>query len=108
MALITCPECQAKVSNQASACPHCGFPFARGGPIRTKDNQTRLVEKTAKRYKAAGCLSGLMILTGVVLAIVGLKSAPPSESQVVLGIGLLLIGSVWYLLNRVAAWWHHD
>ncbi len=26
MALTLCPECQGKVSDQASACPHCGFP----------------------------------------------------------------------------------
>jgi hypothetical protein len=29
MALITCPECSSKVSNQASSCPQCGFPLAQ-------------------------------------------------------------------------------
>lgn len=28
MALIQCPECDGKVSDQAPACPHCGFPLA--------------------------------------------------------------------------------
>lgn len=27
MALITCPECGGKVSDQASVCIHCGFPL---------------------------------------------------------------------------------
>lgn len=27
MALISCPECKAPVSEQASNCPHCGFPI---------------------------------------------------------------------------------
>lgn len=27
MALITCPECQKQVSDKASSCIHCGFPF---------------------------------------------------------------------------------
>ncbi|MFA5516114.1 MAG: hypothetical protein WDA20_07485 [Desulfuromonadales bacterium] len=26
MALIDCPECQKQISEQAVACPHCGFP----------------------------------------------------------------------------------
>jgi len=26
MALIVCPECNNKVSDQAEACPHCGYP----------------------------------------------------------------------------------
>jgi hypothetical protein len=31
MALIFCPECECEVSDQAIACPHCGFPI-RGMP----------------------------------------------------------------------------
>ena len=27
MALVTCPECQTQVSDQAAACPTCGFPM---------------------------------------------------------------------------------
>ena len=27
MALLTCPECEGKVSDQAELCPHCGFPI---------------------------------------------------------------------------------
>ena len=26
MALIICPECGREISDQATACPHCGFP----------------------------------------------------------------------------------
>ncbi len=29
MALISCPECTARVSNNADACPKCGHPFFR-------------------------------------------------------------------------------
>lgn len=28
MALITCPECNASISSEAAACPHCGYPLA--------------------------------------------------------------------------------
>ena len=27
MSLIACPECKKQVSNQASSCPHCGYPI---------------------------------------------------------------------------------
>lgn len=27
MALVKCPECGRQVSNQASACPNCGYPI---------------------------------------------------------------------------------
>src|SRR5512146_1127790 len=27
MALINCPECEREVSDQAVACPHCGYPI---------------------------------------------------------------------------------
>lgn len=28
MALITCPECNHEISDQAKMCPHCGFPLS--------------------------------------------------------------------------------
>jgi hypothetical protein len=28
MALINCPECAARISDKAVACPHCGYPLA--------------------------------------------------------------------------------
>ena len=29
MALIQCPECKGEVSDQASSCPHCGYPLQK-------------------------------------------------------------------------------
>ncbi|MFT4162189.1 hypothetical protein [Shinella sp.] len=29
MALITCPECDGKVSEKALACPACGYPISQ-------------------------------------------------------------------------------
>lgn len=31
MALITCPECNGRVSDKATTCPHCGYPIALAG-----------------------------------------------------------------------------
>lgn len=32
MALISCPECHSKISNQAISCPQCGFPLPKPIP----------------------------------------------------------------------------
>jgi hypothetical protein len=34
MALISCPECNHKLSDKAFACPGCGYPAAAAGPAR--------------------------------------------------------------------------
>ena len=34
--LMTCPECEGKVSDKAAACPHCGYPVVK--PIKTAEN----------------------------------------------------------------------
>jgi hypothetical protein len=34
MALINCPECHGSVSDQALACPHCGYPLQGAGDGR--------------------------------------------------------------------------
>jgi predicted amidophosphoribosyltransferase len=37
MALFNCPECEARISDKAAACPHCGYPLAtqqKGEPLR--------------------------------------------------------------------------
>lgn len=33
MALITCPECGGKVSDQAAQCIHCGYPLNAAAPV---------------------------------------------------------------------------
>jgi hypothetical protein len=42
MALIKCPECKKKISDQCGVCPHCGFPV---GNINKNEN---VVGKAAK------------------------------------------------------------
>ncbi|WP_367109782.1 hypothetical protein [uncultured Psychrobacter sp.] len=34
MALINCPECSKRVSDQSVACPNCGFPITKLSPFR--------------------------------------------------------------------------
>lgn len=41
--LKPCPECHKKVSDQAVACPHCGYPLkARQKPVYAKTSQKHM------------------------------------------------------------------
>ena len=49
MALLTCPECDGKVSSRANKCVHCGFP------LESQDDSE------------AGCGCLFLILLGLIL-----------------------------------------
>ena len=81
MALIDCPECSKKVSDQSTACPNCGFPIAKLSPFRAtpppfpredsisneaqllvKKPQARKPRKKAKPSKISNFFAGLLII----------------------------------------------
>jgi hypothetical protein len=39
MALLSCPECEASVSDQASSCPHCGYPISKAS-VATQESHS--------------------------------------------------------------------
>lgn len=43
MALIHCPECRNEISDQASACPNCGYPVKR--PAGTSHSDATMVRQ---------------------------------------------------------------
>ncbi len=42
MALITCPECGKEVSDQAEACPNCGYPIAKKYEKKDTDDTVKI------------------------------------------------------------------
>lgn len=57
MAMIKCPECNQEISDQASVCPHCGYPIQEkamaamaadisSGTAQTSETQTSTVVET--------------------------------------------------------------
>ncbi len=46
MALINCPECEARISDKAAACPHCGYPMA--AERRSESVRQEIVEPLAQ------------------------------------------------------------
>ena len=62
MALISCPECSKKISDQSNSCPHCGYPMKpqRSDPQSTPEFYGK--QKTEKESKQYGCGTFLLIL----------------------------------------------
>lgn len=68
MALIKCPECKSKISNQASTCPKCGCPMSE----EVIDNSNN--DKSRKPFKAVLIIA----IVGVVIVALGIGIGIPN------------------------------
>jgi len=65
MALVSCPECAAQVSNQAAACVKCGYPVAarlKEMAVEQELNDRQQLEDARARKRAtlpSSCLQGM-------------------------------------------------
>lgn len=73
MALGKCPECSRDVSDQATACPHCGHPLRvqppQSPPSEPRVQQTQISHKPGSSV-ARGIGGGFGGCLGVLLAII--------------------------------------
>lgn len=99
MALIKCSECEKEVSNKAAACPGCGAPFESEAKAICLKRLTT-TQRTSKSIKLQGLLAGIMTIVGVYLMV-----ADPADDIAPL---ILLIGFIWFIVNRIRKWWHHE
>jgi uncharacterized membrane protein YvbJ len=67
MALISCPECKAQVSDQAGSCPQCGYPM-KAPQIAPKQLHPDLVDPRETQGKSHPVLWTLGILCGLFVA----------------------------------------
>jgi uncharacterized membrane protein YvbJ len=51
--IVSCPECNGKVSTTAETCPHCGHSI---NPLKSAPPQSVKVDV---KQESAGCLSGI-------------------------------------------------
>jgi len=105
MALIKCRECNHEVSDKAEACPNCGAPVAAARETVAAGTQIRTIQETSKKFKLQTLISVSIIIIGVVW-LMAVKDDPQSEPSVMPGL-LIVVGSVWYIVNRFRIWWHH-
>jgi transcription initiation factor TFIIIB Brf1 subunit/transcription initiation factor TFIIB len=78
MALLTCPECQTKMSDTAAACPKCGA-------VLTEEQKAKIIDdekKTQKKSQTVGLiLAGVFLLAFVTCMVAGASSKPSSSAS---------------------------
>lgn len=89
MALVTCPDCENKVSGRADVCIHCGSPLKVEG-------QTVYVKNVRKGKKR--------MLIGFIIAMVGLLTI---SSEPGFAGAMFLIGIVVIFSGKFSYWWHN-
>ena len=57
MALISCPECQKKISDQSTSCPNCGYPL----------NESKIIVK-----RPQGCFMQTLNIGCMIILVVGI------------------------------------
>lgn len=73
----------------------------------------RTVQQTGKRFKANMLFGVFLILLGVVGIVVSVNAevldlGPDVKGPVALvSVLSILVGLIWWLVSRFAAWWHH-
>ena len=79
MALINCPDCGKDVSDQAAACPNCGYP------IKSPEKSAGAEQSAAgEARKKSGCLKGFLavLLTACLIGVgLFLEKDPPRISD---------------------------
>jgi len=89
MAMISCPECNGRISDQADACPSCGMPLKR-------ERQT---------YVSNPKIGKLKIVIGFILVTLGIIYIMNPVTSTFGGI-LLIIGIAVLVIGKIQHWWH--
>jgi len=122
-----CPKCQSPMASpesmagQAETCPECGNVMtvpaptapvlipASSEPISDYNprpsGQIIVTERTSKKLKLHVVLSALASICGAVLLPLGANRG--ILPAVLIGIGLLIGGLLWFLVTRIRIWWRH-
>ena len=108
MALIQCPECGDKVSDTATACPHCGAPIARRADFASTGTQVQTVEETSKRLKAQILFSAILFWGGIFVFFAYADDFDANASYIrILSVVAFLFGFLIYISAKFSIWWHH-
>ncbi|MCU8000189.1 zinc ribbon domain-containing protein [Shewanella sp. SM95] len=105
MALINCSECNREVSDKAESCPKCGAPILGAKESISAGSNIRTIQETSKKFKIQQLASILLFLTGFFMSMSGV-SDPDYKPSVWPGL-FMIVGFLWYVVNRFRIWWHH-
>lgn len=65
MALIHCPECNREISDQAVACPGCGYPIQKAAAPETE--QQRILKEAREKDQVFLRKAGIGLFIGIIL-----------------------------------------
>jgi hypothetical protein len=94
--VILCTECHCRLSDQAEACPDCGYP-AMGAGIPASDQPQLSQQMSLKQYRLMR-RAGLITIIGAGIA--ALADFPASAG--IVGV----TGGAVYLIGLLGAWWN--
>ena len=102
--LTTCPECDHKVSDQAGACPRCGYPIGSGPPTPTHVHVQQEVYAGPERSPTGTFLQVVGTLLTLGSALVFLNSIMFRAGDLVLvPIVAFVVGLVLFSVGRILA-----
>jgi hypothetical protein len=112
MALINCPECDCEVSDQAAACPSCGFPVADGvepqpqtpGPRPVSPPPAATESEERRSIGFFDIISPLLVILGAAAAVFLFQRGDTKHG--IYGIVLCVGGVVGTLGLMIGRPWH--
>jgi uncharacterized membrane protein YvbJ len=109
MALISCPDCNKEISENAPACPGCGAPIAgvkesAGSGV----NNLATIQETSKKLKTQILIAAALFWGGLLLALVSSQISSGGDASLNMFAGLLAVGGlILYISTKARIWWHH-
>ena len=106
MAMVTCGECGAQVSDQAAACVQCGAPVAADGKAAGAALTT--TQGTSKRLKLLTLVSWVMIIGGLAVFFGSMPEQGAASAEVnMTAFGVFAVGLLLLIVTKFRRWWHH-
>lgn len=109
MALISCPECNAEISNQANACPKCAYPI-KNSSAKVKVTEVQFTKKKLKIHRTIALTMFYLGLFSLPLMSI-LKGNGYGDSYFILLLSILWIilpiSIIYLLILRILIWWNH-
>ncbi|MFT4926670.1 MAG: Co/Zn/Cd efflux system component [Phenylobacterium sp.] len=98
MAVISCPQCNKKISDKANQCPHCDISTDMDADELQKVARQHVLTKSRKLSNQS-MVAMLLFLGG--FYVMYFRSPAIDSPQMMVAQGLIVVGFLWYIINRV-------
>ncbi|MCE9618425.1 MAG: DUF4339 domain-containing protein [Planctomycetes bacterium] len=82
-------------------------PTQQGQQQPVQQHMYVTTQRTSKKLKLQSLLSSILFLGGFAWIIVEGRSQT-SKNMMFLAFAVTLVGVLWFIVNRIRIWWHHD